>query len=135
MQLLDSAFRDSTSLHSGKSMAYFTGYFFSINPPPNLYCWQGSIVCHIYELPPFLPACVMFSCHQTSGKSNCPLSVCCPCQDCADCSVLLELAVMSRHSSLFWFSLAHSWFATVVDGNELGPVYPFQLNKLKYEDP
>ena len=27
---------------------------------------------------------------------------------------------------------AHSWFATVVDGNELGPV---QLNKLKYEDP
>ena len=30
---------------------------------------------------------------------------------------------------------AHSWFATVVDGNELGPVYPFQLNKLKYEDP
>ena len=22
---------------------------------------------------------------------------------------------------------AHSWFATVVDGNELGPVYPFQF--------
>ena len=22
-----------------------------------------------------------------------------------------------------------------MDGNELGPVYPFQLNKLKYEDP
>ena len=32
-------------------------------------------------------------------------------------------------------SSAHSWFATVVDGNELGPVYPFQLNKLKYKDP
>ena len=29
----------------------------------------------------------------------------------------------------------HSWFAAVVDGNELGPVYPFQLNQLKYEDP
>ena len=24
---------------------------------------------------------------------------------------------------------------TVVDGNELGPVYPFQLKQLKYEDP
>ena len=31
-------------------------------------------------------------------------------------------------------SSVHSWFATVVDGNELGPVYPFQLNKLEYED-
>ena len=30
---------------------------------------------------------------------------------------------------------AHSWFATVVDGNELGPVYSFQLKQLKYEDP
>ena len=29
----------------------------------------------------------------------------------------------------------HSWFATVVDGNELCPVYPFQLKQLKYEDP
>ena len=29
---------------------------------------------------------------------------------------------------------AHSWFATVVDGIELGQVYPFQLNQLKYED-
>ena len=25
---------------------------------------------------------------------------------------------------------AHSWFATVVDGNELGQVYPFQLKQL-----
>ena len=32
-------------------------------------------------------------------------------------------------------SYTHSWFATVVDGNELGPVYPFQLKQLKYEDP
>ena len=31
--------------------------------------------------------------------------------------------------------LGHSWFATVVDGNELGPVYPFQLKQLEYEDP
>ena len=31
--------------------------------------------------------------------------------------------------------LGHSWFATVVDGNKLGPVYPFQLKQLKYEDP
>ena len=31
--------------------------------------------------------------------------------------------------------LAHSWFATLVDSNELGPVYPFQLKQLKYEDP
>ena len=30
---------------------------------------------------------------------------------------------------------SHSWFATVVDGNELGPVYPFQLKQLEYEDP
>ena len=29
----------------------------------------------------------------------------------------------------------HNWFATVGDGNELGPVYPFQLKQLKYEDP
>ena len=27
----------------------------------------------------------------------------------------------------------HSWFDTIVDGNELGPVYPFQLKQLKYE--
>ena len=31
--------------------------------------------------------------------------------------------------------LAHSWFTTVVDCNELDPANPFQLNKLKYEDP
>ena len=36
---------------------------------------------------------------------------------------------------MFLETEAHSWFATVVGGNELGPVYPFQLNKLKYEDP
>ena len=30
---------------------------------------------------------------------------------------------------------AHSWFNTVVDSNELGPVCPFQLKQLKYEDP
>ena len=29
----------------------------------------------------------------------------------------------------------HSWFATVVDSNELGQAYPFQLKQLKYEDP
>ena len=29
----------------------------------------------------------------------------------------------------------YSWFATVVDSNELGPVYPFQLKQLKYKDP
>ena len=29
----------------------------------------------------------------------------------------------------------HSWFATVVEGNELGPIYLFQLKQLKYEDP
>ena len=34
-----------------------------------------------------------------------------------------------------WPIWAHSWFATVVDGNELGSVYPFQRKKLKYEDP
>ena len=32
-------------------------------------------------------------------------------------------------------ALAHSWFATVVDGHELGPVYHFQLKQLKYVDP
>ena len=26
----------------------------------------------------------------------------------------------------------HSWFTTVVDGTELGPVYPIQLKPLKY---
>ena len=35
----------------------------------------------------------------------------------------------------FLYIHTHSWFATVVDGNELGPVYPFQLKQLKYEDP
>ena len=30
---------------------------------------------------------------------------------------------------------AHSWFATIVDGNELGQVYSFQLKQLKSEDP
>ena len=34
-----------------------------------------------------------------------------------------------------WNQIAHSWFATVVDDNELGPVYPFQLKQLEYEDP
>ena len=36
---------------------------------------------------------------------------------------------------LYHYITPHSWFATVVDGNELGPVYPFQLKQLKYEDP
>ena len=31
--------------------------------------------------------------------------------------------------------MGKSWSATEVDGNELGPVYPFQLKQLKYEDP
>ena len=26
---------------------------------------------------------------------------------------------------------SHRWFATVLDGNELDPVYPFQLKQLK----
>ena len=30
---------------------------------------------------------------------------------------------------------AHSLFTTVVDSNELGLVYPFQLKQLKYQDP
>ena len=30
--------------------------------------------------------------------------------------------------------MAHSWFANVVDGNELGPFYPFQLKQLRYEE-
>ena len=30
---------------------------------------------------------------------------------------------------------SHSWYATVVNGNELAPVYPFQHKQLKYEDP
>ena len=37
--------------------------------------------------------------------------------------------------SLIMIYWGHSWFATVVDGNELGPVYPFQLKQLEYEDP
>ena len=28
----------------------------------------------------------------------------------------------------------HSWFTNVVDGTELGQVYPIQLKPLKYED-
>ena len=36
---------------------------------------------------------------------------------------------------MFLETEVHSWFATVVGGNELGPVYPFQLNNLKYEYP
>ena len=32
-------------------------------------------------------------------------------------------------------SSSHSWFTTIVDGNELGSVYPFQLKQLKYKDP
>ena len=30
--------------------------------------------------------------------------------------------------------IAHSWFTSVVDSTELGPVYPIQLKPLKYED-
>ena len=30
--------------------------------------------------------------------------------------------------------LAHSWFTSVVDSTERGPVYPFQLKPLNYED-
>ena len=30
---------------------------------------------------------------------------------------------------------AHSWLAPVVDGNELGPVYPLKLKLLEYLDP
>ena len=30
--------------------------------------------------------------------------------------------------------MAHSWFAIVVDGNELRPVYHFKLKQVKYED-
>ena len=37
-------------------------------------------------------------------------------------------------ATLLTFS-THSWFASVIDGNELGPLYPFQLKQLKYVDP
>ena len=40
-----------------------------------------------------------------------------------------------REDTVFLTALAHSWFATVVDGNELGPVFPFQSKQLEYEDP
>ena len=31
--------------------------------------------------------------------------------------------------------IVHSCFATVVDGNELGPVHPFELKQLKCAGP
>ena len=44
-----------------------------------------------------------------------------------------EISIYSAKSKIN--STTHSWFATEVDGNELGPVYLVQLKQLKYEDP
>ena len=47
---------------------------------------------------------------------------------------------ISTHPATLTFTLVqhnddHSWFAIVVGGNELGPVYSFQPKQLKYEEP
>ena len=46
----------------------------------------------------------------------------------------LALEVL-KYVLLFLHSAVHSWLATVVDGNELGPVYPFQLKEFRCEEP